>query len=566
MLYELICNMHELIASPRSSWSPTDSSGSPNAYPPPPPSRLRHSESYPPDARRSSFGMDRPPSYNHPHLNNRSPTDGQWRAEPQRRPARSHPDDDGYFFPRRVEYVSPPPYPNHLRDPRLHRGQPSPSQGSYSPQPHNQAHSATSMSTSRINSVRRINVSQIYSEHSYFKKGDPGIDHETSSSMCSKTCPTAESQPESQVEVLPRHMLSHIPQVFTKIMNKPASLNSKSEKAFESTESRGNTPVVIKVVVKDALAIASGSVGSKAVSEEASLKQDPTNMTLPSDVAKEPSPSTKESPCSSDEEINQLKEDELATDQTPQKQTTDSDCPDSPALSTSSFEIDLDTEPESSGASDEEEQASESDLHSDDEILQLVPTSFDLNVKSQKTGMETKVEAEPSKVSQSNSRVLRNGRVLPRSTTSVVYSTRRQPVAVVDNKVPSVRLSLSRDGTHTSALHAKVEDSLKQPRTRRSRRLATSQDATVKNLEDKAEEAATSTDNMESGEDTATEDPLLRTGAQIKQTVVSKDDRMLMSLVVARAAKAAKEKKRGRRFFSGHVKKRTLNVSLYKLI
>lgn len=523
MVHEPIYNMNELIASPSgSSWSPTDSSGSPNAYQLPLPSRLRHSESYPPDARRPPFVVDRPSSYNHPHLNNRSPTDGQWRAEPQRR----HPRDDEYFFPRRVDFVGPPPYPhspNHLRDPRLNRGVPSPSHSTgYSPQPHNQVHSTTS--TPRVNSVpRRISINQIHGEHCYFMKNEPS---EAASNTSSKICPTAALQQESLAEGLPRHMLSPVPRVYSVIMNKP-SLNSSSAE-------------------------------SKAISEEASVKQDLTSSTLvkePSDSLKEPTPSIKESsclenPCSSDEESDQLKDDEPDPDQTPQSESPDSGYPDSPAIVLSSYDMDLDTEPGSSDSSDEEEQVSEADLQSDDEILQLGPTNYVSSRKSRKMDIQVEVGSEPCKISPSNSRVLRN-RILPRSTTSISRSTRRQPVAVLDNKVPSLRLPLS-----------KIEDSVKQPKTRRSRRLATSQDATAENLEEKTKEGASPTVGMvvDSTEDArGVGDASLRTSNEI----LTKEDRMLLNLVNARAIKAAKEKRRAKRSFSGYRKRtQTVRVNL----
>ena len=514
--------------------------------------------------------MDRPPSYNHPHLNNRSPTDGQWRAEPQRRHARSHPDDD-YIFPRRVDFVGPPPYPpppNHLRDPRLNRGVPSPSHGGYSPQPHNQAQSTTS--SPRVNSAsRRPNVSLILGEHSYFKRCEPG---EAACNTSSKTtCPTAASasQQESQVEGqgLPPHMLSPVPRVYSVIMNKSSPpLNSKSEvpeKVCENIEPRGNVPTSKEL--KHVLAlVASSSTDLKSISEEASLKQDCKEM-ISSGVAKEvskkePPVSAKESPCSSDEESDLLKDDELDPDQTPQSEISDSGYPDSPAVSLSGFDLDLDREPMSSGSSDEEEQASETDLHSEDEILQLAPTR-----KLRKTGIKEGVEPEPSKISQSNSRVLRN-RILPRSTTSITHSTRRQPVAVLDNKVPSLRLPLSRDGI----LHSKIEDSLKQPRTRRSRRLATSQDAIAENSEVKGDEAASpkvsmpidSTESSEGARGTI-EEPSLRTSTETTVKELTKEERMLLNLVNARAAKASKEKRRARRFFSGPRKKtQTVNLEI----
>ncbi len=572
------------IASPSgSSWSPTDSSGSPNAYPPPPPSRLRHSESFPPDARRASFGIDRAPPYNHPHLNNRSPTDGQWRGESQRRHARStHPDDD-HFFPRRVDFIGPPPYPlppSHLRDPRLNRGVPSPSHSGCSPQSHNQPQSTTP--SPRVNSspTRRPNISRILDEHSYFEKCEPD---EVPSNTSSKTCPTATSQQESQVDSLglPRHMLSPVPRVYSVIMNKSTSpLNSRTEvleKAYVSIEPRGSIPTSKELKDVLALVASSSAADSKSISKEASIKQDSKNIAM-SGVEKEvskkepPVSATKESPCPSDEESDQLKDDELDTDQTPQNKTPDSGYPDSPAVSLSDFVLDLDSEPMSSGSSDEEEeQASETDVHSEDEILPLAPTSFISNRKSRKTGTTTQeeVEAEPVKTSQSNSRVLRN-RILPCSTTSTAHPTRRQPVAVLDNKVPSLRLPLSRDGI----LHSKIEDSLKQPRTtRRSRRLATSQDAVAENSEEKAGEKASpkvtmpnmdSTESDESARGATTENPSLRTSMETAGKDLTKEERMLMNLVNARAVKASKEKRRSRRFFSGHTK-RTQTVNLQEL-
>lgn len=538
--------------------------------------------------------MDRPTPYNHSHqLNNRSPTDGQWRTEPQRRHARSHPDDD-YVFPRRVEFVGPPPYPppppGHLRDPRLNRGMPSPSSHSgCSPQPHNQVQSTT-FSPLRINPVssRRHNVSMILGEHSYFRKCEPG------DIPNSKSCPTAATQQESQVDSvdLPRHMLSPVPRVYSVIMNKPASpLNSRTEvlekTCHDSAESQGTCSLPTSKELKDVLAlVASASAESKSVSKgEVSIKQDSKNMILPGVVEiKQDSKSTtspvkvvpkkepvnaEETPLScSDEESSQLKDEELDTDQTPHSdEVSDSGYPGSPAISLSGFDLDLDIEPVSSDSSDEEEQASEVDLQSEDELLQVAPTSFVSNKKSRKADIaQEEVEAEPSNISQSNSRVLRN-RILPCSTTSTTHSTRRQPVAVLDNKVPSLRLPLSRDGI----LHSKIEDSLKQPRTRRSRRLATSQDATAENSKEKADEAASPKvsmpiDSTESNEGTsgATEDRSLRTNMEVKETMgkeLTKEQRMLLNLVHARAAKASKEKRRARRFFSGN-RKRTQTVSL----
>ena len=576
------------IASPSgSSWSPTDSSGSPNAYPPPPPNRLRHSESFPPDARRASFALDRPPPYNHPppHLNNRSPTDGQWRAEAQRRHARSHPDDD-YFFPRRVDFIGPPPHPplpSHLRDPRLNRGpgvpSPSHSHSGCSPQPHNQAPQSTT-SSPRISSAptRRSNISQILDEHSYFEKCEPS---EAPSNTSSKT---ATSQQESQVDGLgrPRHMLS---QVYSVIMNKSASpLNSRTEeleKTYVRIEPRGSLPTSKEL--KDVLALVASSSAAadlKSVSEEASIKQDSKNIAISGvvkEVKKEPPVSAakaKESPCPSDEESDQLKDDELDADQISQNEKTpDSGYPDSPAVSLSGYDLDLDEEPTSGESSDEEEEeASETDVHSEDEILQLAPTSFVSNTRKSRntdtTTTQEEVEAEPSKISQSNSRVLRN-RILPCSTTSTSHTTRRQPVAVLDNKVPSLRLSLSRDGI----LHSKIEDSLKQqPRTtRRSRRLATSQDAVAENSEEKADETAppkvsVPIDGTESSENArgAPENPSLRTSAETTAKELTKEERMLLNMANARAAKASKEKRRSRRLFSGH-RKRTQSVSFQGL-
>jgi hypothetical protein len=361
-------------------------------------------------------------------------------------------------------------------------------------------------------------------------------------------------------------------------MNKSTSpLNSRTEvleKAYVSIEPRGSVPTSKELRDVLALVASSGAADSKSISKEASIKQDSKNTAM-SGVVKEvskkepPVSATKESPCPSDEESDQLK-DELDTNQTPQTKTPDSGYPDSPAVSLSDFVLDLDREPMSSGSSDEEEEeASETDVHSEDEILQLAPTSFISNRKSRKTGTTTQevVEAEPSKVSQSNSRVLRN-RILPCSTTSTTHPTRRQPVAVLDNKVPSLRLPLSRDGI----LHSKIEDSLKQqPRTtRRSRRLATSQDAIAENSEEKAGERASPRVNMmpmdstESGEST-TDNPSLRTSMETAGKDLTKEERMLMNLVNARAAKASKDKRRSRRFFSGH-RKRTQTVSLQELI
>ena len=503
-------------------------------------------------------------------MNNRSPTDGQWRAEAQRRHARSHPDDD-YLFPRRVDFIGLPPY--HLRDPRLNRGPgvPSPSHphshSRFSPQPHNQAPQSTT-SSPRINSppTRRSNVSQILNEHSYFEKCEPS---EVPSNTSSKT---ATPQQESQVDGLglPRHMLSPVPRVYSVIMNKSASLLNSGrtegvlEKAYISIEPRGSLPTSKEL--KDVLALvasSSAAAESKSISEEASIKQDSKNIAISGvvkEVKKEPpvSVQAKESPCASDEESDQLmKDDELNAD--PQN-------PDSPAVSLSGFDLDLDREPMSGTSSDEEDDVSETDQHNEEEILQLAPTSFVSNTrKSRKTDATTQeeVEAEPSKISQSNSRVLRN-RILPCSTTST--SIRRQPVAVLDNKVPSLRLPLSRDGI----LHSKIEDSLKQqPRmTRRSKRLATSQDNVAENSEEKADETAPpkvsvpidSTESSQSAKG-ATENPSLRTSVETTAKEMTKEERMLLNMANARAAKASKEKRRSRRLFSGH-RKRTQSVSL----
>ena len=481
-----------------------------------------------------------------------------------------------------MDFIGLPPY--HLRDPRLNRGpgvpSPSHSHSRCSPQPHNQAPQST-ISSPRINSppTRRSNISQILDEHSYFEKCEPS---EVPSNTSSKT---ATPQPESQVDGLgrPRHMLSPVPRVYSVIMNKSASpLNSSRteavlEKAYISIEPRGSLPTSKEL--KDVLALvasSSAAAESKSVSEEASIKQDSKNIAMSGmmkEVKKEPPVSTqaKEGPCASDEESDQLmKDDELDADPQNDK-TPDSGYPDSPAVSLSGFDLDLDREPMSGASSDEEEDVSETDQHNEEEILQLAPTSFVSNSrKSRKTDTTTQeeVEAEPSKISQSNSRVLRN-RILPCSTTSSSHTIRRQPVAVLDNKVPSLKL-LSRDGI----LHSKIEDSLKQqPRTtRRSKRLATSQDNVAENSDEKADETAppkvsVPIDGTESSQSAreATENPSLRTSAETTAKELTKEERMLLNMANARAAKASKEKRRSRRLFSGH-RKRTQSVSMQGLL
>lgn len=483
-----------------------------------------------------------------------------------------------------MDFIGLPPY--HLRDPRLNRGPGVPSSSHshsrFSPQPHNQAPQST-ISSPRINSppTRRSNISQILDEHSYFDKCEPS---EVPSNTSSKT---ATPQQESQVDGLglPGHMLSPVPRVYSVIMNKSGSpLNSGRteavlEKAYISIEPRGSLPTSKEL--KDVLALvasSSAAAESKSISEEASIKQDSKNIAMSDvvkEVKKEPpvSAQAKESPCASDEESDQLmKDDELNTDPQNDK-TPDSGYPDSPAVSLSGFDLDLDREPMSGTSSDEEEEdVSETDQHNEEEILQLAPTSFVSNTrKSRKTDTTTQeeVEAEPSKISQSNSRVLRN-RILPCSTTSTSHTIRRQPVAVLDNKVPSLRLPLSRDGI----LHSKIEDSLKQqPRmTRRSKRLATSQDNIAENSEEKADETAppkvnVPIDGTESSQSAkgATENPSLRTSVETTAKEMTKEERMLLNMANARAAKASKEKRRSRRLFSGH-RKRTQPVSLQGLL
>ena len=519
--------------------------------------------------------MDRPPYGNHPpHLNSRNPIDGQWRPEQPRRHPRPHQDDDGYFFPRRVDFVGPPPYPSHLRDPRLNRGGPASSHGPSSPLPHNQVHCATS--NSRSSSCRRTRIDQIYSEHCYFKTGDPC---ETMTNSSSETCQAVAPQQEPQVHVegLRPDMLSPVPHVIAIIMNKPLSQNSRPEvleKECESVEPRDGVPMVQNLQQSFSSVIAGGGTGTNVVSEETSVKPDSSSVALSSVVETSSanyssSVNTKENLSCSSEESSRRREAEMASDQTLQKQSSALDSPSSPTSSLiSSFDMSLDSEPESSDNSDEEEKDS---VQIDEDILKLVPTSSVSTRKPSKTNIQPEMEAEPTKVGQTNSRVLRS-RILPLPTTSVVHPTPKHPVAVLDDKLPSPRLPLSRDGAHASVIHAaKFEDGHNmQPRTRRSRRLATSQDAVVENKGDEVASPTVgmSTDSMESDEDagepTDHEDPLLRASAEVKEPVaqeLTREEKMHRRLVIARAAKAAKEKRRGRKSLFGYSAKKTLSVS-----
>lgn len=560
------------------SWSPTiDSPDSPNAYPSPHHSHapLRHSESFPPDARRPPLVVDRSP-YNHHHFSNRSPTDGQWRAEPHRRgalPMRPTPEEERYQYSRgRVDTGLPYSHQaksfNHLsinRDPRLRRGHLP--HGAYSPQSQYQP----GIATSGTRPIYALRINQILSEHCYFKKCEPGISLEATSS--SNANPVTESCQEVPTDILPRYMLSRVPPLFS-IVKKPAKVENLSQ---EEVLKLGET--ITKLM--------------KATSEISKMASEPSHLESTSMISIKDPKSIKVDPYTS---IAEVKEGEVSSDQTPhrlQSSTAETFSPlSSPALSLSSFQMDLDTEPETS--SDEEENqpplvvsVSRNSLHSEDENPQLVLTTCTSELKPAElklTGInvaQSTIEAEPIKASQPNNRILRNGRVLPHPT-SVVYSTRRQPVAVVDNRVPSVRLSLSRDSMRNSVSDPKAAEGShrqqdgsrgdQQLRTRRSKRLAISQDNVLEHLNDGSVAEQTASSVASSPDDDVVPnfseveigavEPSPKASTEVKAPVqeLSKEERTRLNLEAAQAVKVVKERKRAQRI-AGPIKQRTRSVS-----
>ena len=562
------------------SWSPNidtpDSTSSPNAYPGPPPSPHpppRHPEPFQADSWRPPLAVDRPPPrYSH----HRSPADVHWKADAQRRGFLLMRAEDSYFSPRGR---GDPPYPhqsNHLRsnrDPRLRRTQTQcstqPPRGASSPQSEHQSERVHTNSPRPSNAKK---LGQILSEHSYFKKGEPGVG---SDAVNSNAPAIDQSQHESQSGScgLPRHMLSQVPSAITIIMKTPMSPN-KVRNLLRSTE---GIPEVLESIGK----LMNVDISKAGMKEESLIKTDSSravNETLPDSTSKISPDSLISGKLLSAEFIkkeNSPKEErdsEMVPDQSPQKETPPTDSissPESPALSLSSFEIDLDTEPESidegeDNTEDEEEEGGlcresppcenviRGDIISHLAAVRSSPPEV-IAKKRKMAGESVTQQAEPVKLGRCNNRVLRNGTVLPRSTTSVVYSTRNQPVAVVDNKVPSVRLSIARDGFSS---HLKAEDDDKQvsesqnqvpqARTRRSKRLATTQDGGGVELVNSVSEHSTEASNAEDGRTDKGAMDVRETAGTKPKAELTRDERMRMNLAAARAVKAEKERKRAR--------------------
>ena len=552
------------------SWSPNidtpDSTGSPNAYPCHPPSPLPRP--FPIDAGRPPLAT-RPPPYSH---RSRSSADVNWRTDAQRRGFLLMRTEEKYFQPQGRGDPPYPRQPNHLRsdrDPRLRRTQQT--HRASSPQSHNP--SCVHQAMPRISNARR--VSQILTEHSYFKKGEPEIGDESNAHQAS------ESQMESQPGTcnLPRHMLSHVPQAITIITKSPLS-QSKIRSLLKSSE---GLPEVLESIGK----LVNLDLSKAEVREESQFKVEskkPVEKSLPDSTGKFSSDSLNSNQSQSTEAIRKegsCKEKGEVPGQSLQMQpspTNEISSPESPALSLSSFEIDLDTEPGSSDedGEDEDEMVPNetpvvvsfcgSHIRIDDKSLThlVAVRSGSPEFKNRKTTLikesinQKEVEIEPGKVRRCNNRILRNGRVLPRSTTSVVYSTRKQPVAVaVDNKVPSVRLSLARDSFSS---HSKAEDDTKRDsesqdgpptRTRRSKRLATTQDNDLEHTA-KVNSAAELSAVANSPADDPTSNMDVRSKAEL-----TKVEKMRMNLAAARAVKAEKEKRRALQKMTETVDQRT---------
>ena len=524
------------------SWSPTiDSPNSPNAYPPPPPSHapLRRSESpFPHDARGSPLAVDaRPP--HHPRFVGRGPGEAPWRKDAQRRGYMLARCDERSFFQGGKD-VHVTRHANHLsvdRDPRIRRVQPQQQHGPRSPQSHKQSGSVP------VTVSRAKRVDQILSEHAYFNKSTAP---EASNEAPSNASQIDESQGESQMPSLPRHLLTPVPPVITKITKAPT---------LQTTYTLKNLPEVLKLL-GTCVSKAEMSTGSSVVADEG-IALDSSSKILKN--LKEPLFSNalieKGKPLVSEKEGSQVKPSE-AVPSHPLQMLLSSD---SNVLSTptslDSFEMDLDTEPDSS--SDEEREPAcdrvpESPAIRSSDIDQHLDSLPSIDLTSEKTtniaiGRQPSSVIESGKVGQCNNRILRNGRVHSRS--SVVYSTRRQPVAVVaDKKFPSVRLSLS------SSVYSKVEESAKQEdldaktcpqsKMRRSKRLATSLDNDSIELA-KQQDAKSSTD---------TEGMVW---SKLAESEMSREERMRLNLVYARSVK---KRKRSLRVMENDTQRTTRSV------
>lgn len=488
------------------SWSPNidppDSTSSPNAYPPPSshPPPLRHHDSFPMESRKI---IDRPPPFNH------HSREALWRGDNQRRSYPSPRTDERYFSQVHGRGATTGPsyhhhrQANHLsidRDPRLRRTQSS--QNSPSPKPSGGATSSSSVSSSADK------LKQIFAEHCYAKKYEPGVGVvETASS------PSIESQCESQAGT------PTSPTKLRCLSERDIDLNKKIN--LETSE------MVIKIISdpkrgnEDATPDTTRKLSTDLVMKDLSLQ------------------ATKESSKGGvpEREVNAL---------SPQSSIADSPfSPLSPTLSLNNFKVDLDTEPESS--SDEEEQqmslepqaamalSSRSSVKSDNESL----------LADNKSVTQQPLEAESNGLIN---RTLRNRRVVPLPVAPVKYNMRKQPVAVVDNKVPSV--NLLRDGVNSSASYSNQDSANSESqsgpsrRTRRSKRLATTlQDNLLELLKvnsDKSSTASTLSDGLESGAENKRREEI----PGEKKEELTKEQKMLIRLAHARAIKAAKEKKR----------------------
>lgn len=481
-----------------------------------------------------------------------------------------------------------PPYPrqpNHLRsdrDPRLRRTQ----QPHRAPSPQSHNPPGVHPAIPRFSNARR--VSQILTEHSYFKKGEPGIGAEAVNSKAHQ----ADESPQPGSCSLPRHMLSHVPQAITIITKSPVS-QSRIRSLLKSSE---GLPEVLESIGKlvniDLSKESQVKVESKKAVEK-TLPDSTSKVSLNSNQSPRIEAIFKEDPCKEKGEGKVVPGQSLEMKPSP---TDEISSPESPTLSLSSFEIDLDTEPESSDEGEEDDKdpneppvvsLPESSICSDDKCL-IHLTSVrsgspefknrkKMSTKESRSITQKADEVEPGKVRRCNNRILRNGRVLPRSTTSVVYSTCKQPVAVaVDNKVPSVRLSLTRDSFSS---HSKAEDDVKQDsesqdgpstRTRRSKRLATTQNNDLEHtakMNSATELTAVATcpgNDPTSNIDKVAMDVRDIPGARNKAEL-TRDEKMHMNLAAARAVKAVKERKRALQKMTETVDQRTTRAVSFHL-
>ena len=403
-----------------------------------------------------------------------------------------------------------PPYrhqqPNQLsvdRDPRRRRAQPS--HGSPSPQ----------SSTLRISNARRVN--QIFSEHCYCKKSESEIGAESTSSSTSQSI-----ESKTDTRGIPRHMLSQIPPAISIKAKSPSPSNLKTP--CSRAEFFKN---VSKLIILESSKVP--FLDSKKVGE---VTQPDTTTKLSKKAPPNPE-STKNGTLGRAEEADQV------------QRSVSEGIPSSlsPTLSLNSFQIDLDTEPESSS----DDEAGEPPVLS--YRSQEIPLGTS-SVRSSK--LVDGQRGDESKVDQPDNRILRNGTIVPRSTNPIVHMNRRQPVAVVDNKVTSVGVSLSHDSIHDSSSskagpnQESDSQSGQQTRTRRSKRLATSQDTVLEqNCLDKEPAKVSNVAEAVASVVSKGEEEVKDT-TTVKKEEMTKEERMLYNLAHARAVKARKEAERRR--------------------